>query len=77
MRSVLALGILIVLCVSANAATERHPRTRQPAARPRPPADTISTPSGATATPRFAVPGWSDEATRKWMDESTHYGEGD
>ncbi|KJC36153.1 hypothetical protein UP09_30220 [Bradyrhizobium sp. LTSP885] len=75
MRSVLALGLLIILCASANAAPERHPRARQPAAA-RPPA-AVRPPADATSTPRVAVPGWSDEATRRWMDQSTHYGEGD
>jgi len=73
MRWVLALGMLVVLGTSANAATGHHPRARQPAAeRPRPPADAYATPA-----PRVAVPGWSDEATRQWMDQATHYGEGD
>lgn len=73
MRSVVALGLLFMLCASATAATVHHPRTRQPAAArpgPRPPTD-------AASAPRVAVPGWSDEATRQWMDQATHYGEGD
>ena len=57
MRSVLALGLLITLCASANAATvhrskppERHLRPGQPV-------------TGPTVTKGFAVPGWTDEQT--------------
>ena len=75
MRSVLALGLLVVLCASANAAPERHTRIRQPAAVR--PSVAVRPPAEATSTARVAVPGWSDEATRRWMDQSTHYGEGD
>jgi hypothetical protein len=58
MRSVLALGLLITLCASADAATvhrfkppERHLRPVQPVTLPN----------------RFAVPGWTDEQTLKWL----------
>jgi hypothetical protein len=64
MRSVLALGLLITLYASANAATVHrtsHPRTRQH----------VIVPSQGVATPRFAVPGWSDEATRRWLDNAS------
>jgi hypothetical protein len=61
MRSVLALGLLITLCASANAATvhrykppERHLRSGQPVTVP-------------TVTKGFAVPGWTDEQTRYWL----------
>lgn len=45
MRSLLALGLLIGLCVSAGAATVHHPRARHP---------TVVRPSGDMAVP----PGW-------------------
>ncbi len=58
MRSVLAVSLWITLCASANAATvhrakspERHIRQDQ----------RITVPKG------FAVPGWTDEETRKWL----------
>ncbi len=63
MRLVLALGLLLTLCGSASAAPVRHTRARQPAAT-RPPA-------AVTPTTRFAVPGWSDEATRQWLDRAS------
>lgn len=63
MRSVLALGLLLMLCASANAAPARHTRVHQPAAA-RPAAD-------VTPKARFAVPGWSDEDTRKWLDNAS------
>jgi hypothetical protein len=63
MRSVLALGLLITLCASANAATVHHLRTRH---------HVIVRPSqGVTAPARFAVPGWTDEETRQWLDAHT------
>ncbi len=63
MRSVLALGLLVILCASANAATVHHLRTRQ---------HVIVRPSQGVAVPgRFAVPGWSDEATRRWLDNAS------
>jgi hypothetical protein len=63
MRSVLALGLLITLCATANAATVHHLRTRH---------RVIVRPSqGVTAPARFAVPGWTDEETRQWLDAHT------
>ncbi len=62
MRSVLALGILITLGTSANAATV-HLRTRQ---------HVLVRPSQGLSPPaRFAVPGWTDEATRRWLDNAS------
>jgi len=63
MRLVLALGLLVFLCAPADAATARHPRARQPSVT-RPPAE-------AAPPARFAVPGWSDEATRRWLDNAS------
>ena len=63
MRSVLAMSFLIVLCASANAATVRHPHARQPAVE-RPSADVNS-------RARFAVPGWSDDATQRWLNNAS------
>jgi hypothetical protein len=62
MRSVLILGLLIILCASSSAAavhrsTPRHRHHVRPVQRvtvPAPPA-------------RFAVPGWTDEETRQWL----------
>lgn len=65
MRSILilALSLLIVLCTFANAATLRHARAPHPAVE-RPSADTNS-------RARFAVPGWSDDATQRWLNNAS------
>jgi hypothetical protein len=63
MRSVLAVGLLIILCVAANAATVRHHRARQ--------SPVVRSGESVTPTARFAVPGWSDEATRRWLDNAS------
>jgi hypothetical protein len=65
MHCVLALGLSITLCSSVNAATAHRPnhlRTRQPA---------IVGQSHGGAAPRFAVPGWTDEQTRQWLDNAS------
>src|SRR5262245_53643234 len=70
MRSILALGLLAILCASAAAATVRHPRARQPAVS-RPPAQASQPGANQPGAPRFAVPGWSDESTRQWLDQAS------
>lgn len=63
MRSVLAMGLLIVLCTVANAATAHRSRARHPA---------VDRPAANAAPPaRFAVPGWSDEATQRWLNNAS------
>jgi hypothetical protein len=69
MRPVLALGLLIFLCASANAATVHrskpgaaHLRMRQPV---------IVRPNQNGTAPRFAVPGWTDEQTKQWLDNAS------
>ena len=66
MRSVLAVASLIVLCTAASAA----PAHRVRAHYPRYPAVERH---GAEANPRarFAVPGWSDEATQRWLNNAS------
>jgi hypothetical protein len=59
MRPVLALGLLIALCASANAARVRHPEPHAGHLRPAQP---------VTAHKGYAVPGWTDEQTRYWLD---------
>ncbi|MBR0871267.1 hypothetical protein JQ633_12930 [Bradyrhizobium tropiciagri] len=73
MRSMLALGLLVVLCASADAATVRHPRARQPAVSRLPVDANRPDASQPDARPgaRFAVPGWSDESTRQWLDRAS------
>jgi hypothetical protein len=71
MRSVLALGLLLALSAAGNAATVRRStpplRTGQHVFVP--PTQLVA-PGRGVATPGFAVPGWSDEATRRWMDNN-------
>jgi len=70
MRSVLAVGLLVVLCTVANAAPAHHTH------HPRHP---VVDRTGSDVNPgvRFAVPGWSDEATQRWLnDASSNVGRG-
>jgi hypothetical protein len=62
--SVIILGLLIAPCASGNAAPVHRPRQHAVV----PPGQAIA-PNQGVATPGFAVPGWSDEATRQWMDQ--------
>ena len=62
MRSVLVLGLLIALCASANAATVH---------RSKPPEGHLRTVQRVTVPKGHAVPGWSDEQTRYWLDNAT------
>jgi len=63
MRSLLVLGLLITLCASANAATVH--RSKRPEGHLRPSQRVITVPRG------YAVPGWTDEQTRYWLDNAT------
>lgn len=63
MRSLLAVGLLLLLYTAADAATVHHPRARHPA---------VERARANTSPPaRFAVPGWSDEATERWLDNAS------
>lgn len=66
MRCALALGLLIALCTTASAAPvhRSHARAHPPVSS----SQRFTAPGAPTATPRFAVPGWSDEDTRRWLD---------
>ena len=61
MRSVLALGLLITLCASADAATVRRFKLHERHLRP---TQGVTVPN---VTKGFAVPGWTDEQTRYWL----------
>nr|AWM01360.1 hypothetical protein CIT40_15840 [Bradyrhizobium amphicarpaeae] len=69
MRSLFAVGLLLVLCSSASAANVHHARARHPV---------VDRPHANEAPPvRFAVPGWSDEATARWLkNASSNVGRG-
>lgn len=58
MRFVLALGLSITLWASADAA---------PARRYKPPEGRLRPVQRDTVPKGFAVPGWTDEETRKWL----------
>jgi hypothetical protein len=61
--SVLVSGLLVALCASADAGPAHRPRARSHV--PVPPGQGASAPA---ATGHFAVPGWSNEDTRRWLD---------
>ena len=68
MRAVLVFGLLVALCASSEAATLH--RSKPPARHLRPiyerPIPRV------TAVPKgFAVPGWTDEQTRYWLDSAS------
>jgi hypothetical protein len=70
MRSILACGLLIVLCISADAATVHRSKPQGIDLRrhhwtPVRPGQGVSGPAG------FAVPGWTDEQTRQWLDNAS------
>jgi hypothetical protein len=67
MRVVPALGLLITLWASAGAA---------PVHRSKPPARahqrvTIRPSQPVTAPTSYAIPGWTDEQTRYWLDNAS------
>jgi hypothetical protein len=67
MRSILAAAFMIGLCAPADAATQ-HRFTRSVRAHPRVtvgPSERVTVPTG------FAVPGWTDEQTREWLDNAS------
>jgi hypothetical protein len=60
---VAALSLFITFCAAANAATA-HRRSHLRAHEP------VVAPQGAGA-PRFAVPGWSNGDTERWLDNAS------
>lgn len=66
LTAVLVLGLTTGCCAPTVAATAHR-------LRPRPhgtvnPGQAVNAPAGA---PRLSVPGWSDEDTRRWMDNAS------
>ena len=59
MRPILVLGVLIALCNFANAATARHSKPHAGQLRLTQP---VAAPKG------YAVPGWTEQQTRDWLD---------
>jgi hypothetical protein len=66
MRAVLALGLSIALCISADAASARRTRVRSHLHVG--PGEGVTAPAAPGAAGHFAVSGWSDEDTRRWLD---------
>ena len=59
MRAILAVGLLITLGAAADAAPVHRFQPREGHSRP---VQRIT-----DHTPRFEVPGWTDEQTRQWL----------
>jgi hypothetical protein len=59
MQSILVLGLLITLCASAHAATVR---------RSKPPEGHLRAVRPADVPKSFAVPGWTEEETLRWLN---------
>jgi hypothetical protein len=69
MRSVLVLGVLLTLSVSATAVTVHRSKPHEGHLRP---AQRVTVPKGYVVVPKgYAVPGWTDEQTRYWLDNAT------
>ncbi len=73
MRVVLALSLLMALSASADAATVHRLRAR-PHVIVTPgeaPPSQVGPNQGVTGSGRFAVPGWSDEDTKRWLNKAS------
>lgn len=69
MRCLLVLGLLLAWCATASAATRDPVHT---AARLHAHNHQSANPGAALpARPRFAVPGWTDEDTERWLDSAS------
>jgi hypothetical protein len=69
MRCLLLFGLLLVSFASASATTRDpvRPPVRQHAQKHQ-----LANPGAALpAQPRFAVPGWTDEDTERWLDNAS------
>ena len=67
--SIMVFGLLAAMAVSADAATVHRQRPR--AHLTADPGPGVAAPDAPSATRRFAVPGWSDESTRRWLDNAS------
>jgi hypothetical protein len=71
MRSFLALSALTILSASADAATLRHSRPVQHRAGPERAITAPDARKGYAPPKSYAVPGWTDEETQKWLNDAT------
>ena len=69
MRSVLVLGLLAILCASADAATVHHSRARRVFVAPR--QDLTAPGQRVTPPASMAVPGWTEEQTLQWLERTS------
>jgi hypothetical protein len=70
LASVLALGPTVALLTSADAAPVHRSRASKPHLRAAHDAIVDPGPNAASPGARFAVPGWTDEETRRWLDNA-------
>jgi hypothetical protein len=68
LASVLVLGALVASCASANAAAAHRQRPR-PHVTASP--GQVTAPGAPAGTARFAVPGWSNGSTERWLDNAS------
>ena len=71
MRSVLALSTLIIFCASADAATVRHSRPIRHYVRPEHSVTAPDVRNGYAGPKSYAVPGWTNGETQKWLNDAT------
>jgi len=71
MRSILVLSTLTIFCAPADAATVRHSRSIQYHARPEHGVTAPDVRKGYAVPKSYAVPGWTDGETQKWLDDAT------
>jgi hypothetical protein len=64
----LLLGLSLVWSTGANAAPVHHSRTRAHASFGSTPGRPAQDGAAPSAAGRIAVPGWSEEDTRRWLD---------
>jgi hypothetical protein len=67
-RYVLALALSMVSCASVNGATAHHSRSP---AYAHPPVTVRPSQRVTAPAARFAIPGWTDEQTREWLDNAS------
>jgi hypothetical protein len=67
MRLIVAAALVTGLCASADAATLHHFRAPARAQRH----VTVGPSPRVTAPAGFAIPGWTDEQTREWLDNAS------
>ena len=65
------MGVFLGVSTAPAGAATRHRQPARAHAMVDPNQGAVAAPNAPTATPRFAVPGWSDESTREWIDKAS------